>query len=150
MTGALGIVAIVPLVAVSVVWTLAGGKPRIDLWMVAAMALACAVVIGVPVVHWAIERGRSRVAELAFIGAFAGALAPLFALVSGVIGFLAKGGLDYAIWVLRRGASLPWFGIMRWSQFYLLVLECAAIGAISAAIVTPLLRARRKLMAPSN
>ncbi len=143
---ALSVVAIVPCLALAVVWALAAGHPSIDLWTIAELALVCAVVIGPTVVHWAIERGRVTVAQMALAGALAGALPPLFALLSALIGFVAQGGVDYAIFVFKHGASVPWYGTMRWLTFGQLLLECVAIGAMSATVVTPLVRKRRIAM----
>jgi hypothetical protein len=141
--GVIGLVAIVPIVAVGMAWALGAGRPAIDLWSAAALALTCAVVIGPAVVHWAVERGRVSVAQMMLAGGLAGALPPVFAVLSAIIGLVAQGGMDYAVWVFEHGASVPWYGSMHWLSFARLLIECAAIGAISAAIVTPLVRARR-------
>lgn len=142
LAGAIGLLAVVPLVAVGVVWALTAGQPPIDLSSVAELALVCAVVIGPPVVHWAIERGRVSVVQMVVAGGVVGVLPPLFALLSAIVGFVAQGGVDYLVFVLKHGASVPWYGTMRWITFGELLLECAAIGAMSAAIVTPLVRKR--------
>jgi hypothetical protein len=141
--GAIGVVAIVPLVAIAIVWSVAAGRPPIDLWSVAGLALVCAVVIGPAVVHWAIERRRANVGQMMLVGGLVGVLPPIFALVSAAIGFAVQGGVDYALFVFKHGASVPWYGSLRWLAFGELLLECAAIGAISAAIVTPLVRKRQ-------
>ncbi len=143
MLGAIGVVVLVPLVAVGTVWAVTAGRPPIDLLNVAELALICAVVIGPALVHWAIERGRVSVVQMIAAGALVGFAPPVLALLSAAVGFVAQGGVDYAAWVFRHGASIPWYGSLRWTAFGRLLLECAAIGATSAAMVTPLLRPRR-------
>lgn len=141
--GVVGIVVIVPLVAVGVVWTLGAGRAPIDLLSVAELAVICAVVIGPGLVHWAIERGRASVVQMLVAGALLGVLPPILALASAAVGFVAQGGFDYAGFVFKHGASIPWYGTLRWTSFGVLLFECAAIGAMSAAMMTPLVRQRR-------
>jgi hypothetical protein len=105
------------------------------------VAFGAAALVGVPAVQWAIEHGRTRVVHLMAIGALSGAVVPLLALISGVAGQLAHGGGDYTRWILAHGATLPWYGSMRWGSFAAFVGECAAIGAMSLAVVTPVLPA---------
>ena len=138
--GVIAIVVLMPLVAVGMVWALSAGRPPIELLNVAELALICAVVVGPALVHWAIERGRVSVTRMVIAGALVGFVPPLLALLSALVGFVAQGGVDYAGFVFRHGASIPWYGTLRWTTFGWLLVECAAIGAISAAIVTPLVR----------
>jgi hypothetical protein len=141
--GVMAIVVLVPVVAVGIVWALTAGRPPIDLVNVAELALICAVVIGPALVHWAVERRRVSVAQMAIAGALVSVVPPILALLSALVGFVAQGGLDYAVFVFKHGASIPWYGTLRWTTFGRLLAECAAIGAMSAAMVTPLVRLRR-------
>jgi hypothetical protein len=83
------------------------------------------------------------VAQMAIAGALAGFVPPILAVLSALVGFVAQGGIDYAVFVFKHGASIPWYGTLRWTTFGWLLLECAAIGATSAAMVAPLVRAPR-------
>jgi len=143
LRAALGVVVLVPLVAAGLVWMFTAGRPPIDLRSVAELALICAVVIGPALVHWAVERGRASVLEMIVAGTVLGLAPPVFALLSALVGFVAQGGVDYAVFVFKHGASIPWYGTLRWTTFGWLLIECAAIGATSAAMVTPLVRQRR-------
>jgi hypothetical protein len=141
--GVIGLIVLVPLVAVGMAWALTAGQPPIDLVNVAELALICAVVIGPALVQWAIERGRASVIHMMVAGALVGLVPPILAVLSALVGFVAQGGVDYAAFVFKHGASIPWYGTLRWTTFGRLVIECAAIGAMSAAMVTPLVRQRR-------
>ena len=107
------------------------------------LTVVCAVVIGPGLVHWAIERGRASVVEMLVAGALLGVLPPILALASAAVGFVAQGGFDYAGFVFKHGASIPWYGTLRWTTFGVLLVECAGIGALSAAMITPFVRPRR-------
>ena len=132
---ALGLLTAVPIVAILSLRAL-GLVPAADFWMVAVVALASAALVGLPAIRWAIEHKRTRLPQLAVIGAVAGVVPPVLMLVSGTIGQFAHGGGDYARWVLSHGPSLPWYGVMRWSSFWQLVWLCGAIGAVSLAMMT--------------
>jgi len=137
---AVALLTVVPIVAMIAMRLLGLAPVADDLWMVAGLAFASAALVGLPALRWAIEQHRTRLAQLALIGAIAGVVPPLLMLVSGAMGQLAHGGADYARWVFSHGPSLPWYGVMRWSGFCALVAECAATGAVSGALMTPLLR----------
>jgi hypothetical protein len=107
-----------------------------EIWAIGGLAFCCAVVIGLPALRWAIEHGRTRILSLVLIGLVAGAAPPLLMLLSGSVGLAARGGTDYLGWVLTHGASIPWYGIRRWSQFLMETGTCAAIGGVSGAILS--------------
>ena len=130
-----GLLTVVPIVAILTMRALGLAPAGGDVWMVTGLSLASAALVGLPALRWAIEHGRTRFVQLAVIGAVAGVVPPLLALVSGVIGQAAHGGTDYARWVFSHGPSLPWYGVMRWSSFAVLVAECAGIGALSGSIM---------------
>jgi hypothetical protein len=136
MMPAIGLLTVVPIVSVLAMRAFGLASSADDLWAVAGLAFASAALLGLPALRWAIEHGRTRLVPLAVTGAVAGLVAPLLMLVSGAIGQLAHGGSDYARWVFSHGPSLPWYGVMRWSRFYALVGECAAIGAVSLSLMT--------------
>jgi hypothetical protein len=140
-----GLLTVVPIVAILAMRMFGLAASTDDLLMVAGLAFASALVVGVPALRWAIEHGRTRVLQLALVGAVAGLLPPCLMLVSGAAGQLALGGSDYARWVFSHGPSLPWYGVMRWSGFYALVGACAAIGAVSVALMAGLISRRRPL-----
>jgi hypothetical protein len=133
---AVGVLTVVPIVAVLGMRAFGLASAPDEFWIVASIALGGAALVGLPALRWAMEHGRTRVVHLGVIGALAGVVVPLIVLVSGIVGQAAHGGLDYARWVLAHGASLPWYGAMRWSIFSALIGECAIIGAVSGAIVT--------------
>lgn len=139
---AVGLLTIVPIVAIVVLRAFGLAPAAADFWMVVGVALASAALVGLPAVRWAIEHERTRLLQLAVIGAVAGVVPPVLMLVSGTIGQLAHGGSDYTRWVLSHGPSLPWYGVMRWSGFGALTAECAATGAVSGALMTTFLRRR--------
>lgn len=142
MMPAIGLLTVVPIVSVLAMRVFGLAPAADDLWAVAGLAFASAALVGLPALRWAIEHERTRLVQLALIGAIAGLVPPLLMLVSGAVGQAAHGGSEYARWVFSHGPSLPWYGVMRWSSFYALVGECAAIGAVSVAILTPLFRSR--------
>jgi len=135
MMPAIGLLTVVPIVSVLAMRAFGLASSADDLWAVAGLAFASAALVGLPAFRWAIEHGRTRLVQLALIGAVAGLVAPLLMLVSGAIGQLAHGGSDYARWVFSHGPSLPWYGVMRWSSFYAPAGECAAIGAVSGLLM---------------
>src|SRR5262245_54910723 len=101
----IGLLTVVPIVAILAMRGLGLALAADDLWMVAGLALACAALVGLPALRWAIEHNRTRLVQLAVIGAIAGVVPPLLALVSGVVGQAAHGGTDYARWVFVHGPS---------------------------------------------
>jgi hypothetical protein len=129
------VLTVVPVVAIVAMRALGLAQTAADTGVVGGLALCCATVIGLPALRWAIEHDRTRIWSLALIGAVAGTVPPLLALVSGTIGLGARGGLDYVRWVFEHGASIPWYGIRRWSQFLVETGACAAIGAVSGAVL---------------
>ena len=132
---AVALLTVVPIVAILSLRALGLVPAAGDLWMVAGIALASALLVGLPALRWAMEHERTRLVQLAAIGAVAGVVPPVLMLASGTIGQLAHGGSDYTRWVLSHGPSLPWYGVMRWSSFVALVGECAGIGAVSGSIM---------------
>ena len=136
----IALLTVVPIIAILAVRLFGLAPSADDLWSVAGFAVASAALIGLPALRWAMEHGRTRVVHLGVIGALAGVVAPLIVLVSGIVGQAAHGGIDYTRWVLAHGASVPWYGSMRWSRFCALVGECGAIGAVSGAVMTVFIR----------
>lgn len=131
-----GLLTVVPIVAILAMRLFGLAPAADDLWTVAGLAIASAALVGLPALRWAIEHHRTKIVHLAVIGAVAGVVPPLLMLASGAVGQIGHGGTDYARWVFSHGPSLPWYGVMRWSSFYALVGECAAIGAVSGAILS--------------
>ncbi|HUL75058.1 MAG TPA: hypothetical protein VLT86_18235 [Vicinamibacterales bacterium] len=110
--------------------------PGSDVLIVGLFALGCAAVIGVPVLHWAIEHRRTRAWQLGLLGGVAGLLPPALLLTSGALGLAGDGGFDYVRWVFAHGASIPWYGLMTWSGFSVLTGECVLIGMASGALAS--------------
>jgi hypothetical protein len=143
MGPAIAWLGLVPLVTLAVVWATGPSRSGPDLRTIAAFALGCGAVIGLPVLHWAVEHGRTRAWHLMLLGGFAGVLPPVLLIASGALGLAAKGGMDYVRWVFAHGPSIPWYGLLRWSEFYVLVGKCVFVGATSGAVVTLFLRDKR-------
>ena len=143
VTPVIGLLTVVPIVAILAMRAFGAAPAADDLWLVAGFAVVSAALVGLPALRWAMEHGRTRLAQLAILGALAGLLPPLLMLASGAVGQMAHGGADYARWVFSHGPSLPWYGVMRWSSFWALLGECATIGAVSGAIMTVFVSDRR-------
>ena len=100
----------------------------------ALLALGSAVIMGLPATFWLLELQEDRWYRFAGIGALAGALVPLCAVVSGVIGLTARQGWTYAVSVLERFAPLPLYGSMFWTRFAAIDATSAIIGAASGTV----------------
>ncbi len=83
---------------------------------------------------WALDRDRQSPAALLALSLVAGALLPILALLSGILGQLIHGGMDYLRFALRHGAPLPWYGQVAWPAFVHMTWQAALIGAMNGVI----------------
>ena len=123
-----------PLLAIVVNWATGPGPFGLGLWIVAGIGLAAAVVIGMPLLFFALDRNRDGLLTLVVLGAIGGALAPLLLLLSGLIGVLFRSGGDYLRFPLAHGASIPGYGQLAWPKFLGLVARAAMIGSMTGAL----------------
>ena len=128
----LPLLVIAPVVAAAVRW----GRPQYleTLVSAAALTLLCAVVFGLPALFWALDHGRVRPIHLATLGAVAGLLAPCAILAAGILGQFTYGDWSYVRRALDHGATLPWYGLLRWTAFGGLAAASAITGAVSAIV----------------
>jgi hypothetical protein len=128
----LPVLLIAPYVALCVCWITNDELPvTIATVVIAAVAAA---LLGLPALFWALDHGRAGLGTLLALGALAGAVPLLLALVSGALGVGARYGMHALLAVLRDGAPLPAFGAPRWSRFAVSELEGVVIGAASGAL----------------
>jgi len=128
----LPLLVIAPIVAATVRW----GRPHYLETPTSATALTLlfVVVFGFPALFWALDHGRTRLADFAGLGAIAGLLSPLAVLAAGILGQFTYGDWSYVRSVLQWGAPLPWHGTLRWSAFAGLAAASAIAGAVSAVV----------------
>jgi hypothetical protein len=128
----LPIVLIVPAVA----WLARefGGAIRVNWTKWTVFVVASAGLMGMPALFWALDTKRTRMWQLAILGATVAVLPMLAVLTSGVLGRLARGGWPYAWLMLEQGAIIPTYGILTWPMFVRIEVYAALIGATSATI----------------
>lgn len=135
--------------AVAATARVVGGRGIVTPW-VASMAVGVwAGTVGLPVVVWLSEHGRTGFATVAGAGALAGLIPPALLVLSGVVGLFARGGADNVRWVLEHGASIPLYGTLPWPRFGWFVGWSAMVGSASG-ILYWLLRLRARLSHPST
>lgn len=101
-------------------WTLAG-------------AVVSALVFGLPVLAFVLERGRAAPGWMIGLGALAGALPLLMLGVSGAVGlYVREGGIEEVTWALGLGVPIPAAGVIYWPRFLRLETQAVLIGAASA------------------
>lgn len=98
------------------------------------LAAASAALMGVPVLFWALDHGRTRLEPLVALGGVTGALPLLLVLASGILGRLRVGGVPWVREVLGRGVPIPFVGLTPWSTFLGHEAGAILIGAASGAI----------------
>jgi hypothetical protein len=123
-----------PLVALVVNWAAGPGPFGLNLWIVASVGLAAAVLIGMPLLFLALDRGRDGLTALIVLGSVGGALAPLLLLLSGIVGVFLHSGADYLRFTLAHGASIPAYGQLAWPKFLGLVARAVTVGAVTGAL----------------
>jgi hypothetical protein len=128
----LPILLIAPYVAFCACW-IADDDP-INTVVTVAMAAGAAALLGLPALFWALDHGRTGLGTLTALGALAGTVPLLLALVSGTLGVGARYGVHALLAVLRHGAPLPAFGAPSWHEFAIDELTSSAIGAASGAL----------------
>jgi hypothetical protein len=119
-------------------------------WTLALSGALSAGVIGAPAMFWMLEHGWARPWQLAFAGALAGLVPLAAALIAGMIGLAARGGLEHLRWVLGHGASLPAYGLIRWSAFLHLELLAMLAGAATGVLFGVVHRAAREAGRPGS
>lgn len=113
--------------------------PIVGFWTALVTASAAAGVLGIPVLYWALDHGRTSARWLGALGAMAAAVFPVALLASGAAGQLMLGGRRYMVRVLRRGAPIPGAGQIHWSTYAELVITVVLIGA-ACGVLYALLR----------
>lgn len=112
--------------------------------LVFGLAGGGAVLVGVPLLVWSLERNRMRLPRLLALGAFAGALPIGLTVVSGVLGLVLRSpSLAYARWFLGQRAPLPLAGNVTWTTLSGIVLEGIVVGLVSAAVCRAILLRRQ-------
>lgn len=102
-------------------------------WPAAQLAAIAAVVVmllvGWPALFWMIDNGRYGRVARTLAGVICGAAPFAAALASGVIGLYARSSdMSYVRWVLSYGASVPYFGVVTWPRFGVLLVLALAAG----------------------
>jgi hypothetical protein len=133
----LPLLLIAPAVTAPVWWL--DRTPIVSVWTALMTASAAAGVLGIPVLYWALDHGRTSARWLAPLGALAASVFPVALLASGTAGQLMLGGRRYMLRVLRRGAPIPGAGQIHWSSYAELVVMVVLIGA-ACGLVYALLR----------
>ncbi len=133
----LPLLVIAPMVTATVRW----GRPHYleTPSSATALTLLFVVVFGFPALFWALDHGRTRLADFSGLGAIAGLLSPLAVLAAGILGQFMYGDASYVRSVLQWGAPLPWHGTLRWSAFAGLAAASAIAGAATAIVYWVLL-----------
>lgn len=138
----LPVLVIVPAVAAAIRL----GRPHYLETQVTAVGftLLCAVVLGLPALFWALDHGRVRLGSLVALGACAGVMAPIVLVLTGAVGQLQYGGLNYLGFIFKRGAPVPWVGTLAWPKFTGLALASVIAGAVSGVVYWLLIVDRRR------
>jgi len=123
-----------PFIALVVNWAAGPGPFGLSLWIVAGAAAAAAVVIGMPLLFFALEHDRDGFVALMVLGLIGGALAPLLVLLSGIVGVLLRTSVSYLRFTLADGASIPGYGQLAWPRFFGLVARAGIVGAVTGAL----------------
>jgi hypothetical protein len=107
-----------------------GGAQVVGSWpLTASLAFGWALVLGLPIVAFVLERGRAAPGWILPLGALAGALPLLLLGASGVIGlYLRAGTWERAAWALERGMPIPAAGVIFWPRFFRLELQAVLLG----------------------
>jgi hypothetical protein len=122
-------VLLAPVLAATVFAGFTGGWQYVELVSVAAVATA--IIVGWPLLFWAYDNGHTSLASFAIIGAIAGVAPFAAAVVSGAAGqYILSTNLDYVAEVLARGASIPYYGMLRWPKF----LALAGAGTVTGVL----------------
>ena len=137
----LPLLLIAPAITAPVWWI--DRTPLVGFWAALATASAAAGVLGIPVLYWALDHGRTSARWLGPLGAMAASVFPVLLLASGTAGQLLLGGRRYMLRVLRRGAPIPGVGQIHWSTFAEFAITVVLIGA-ACGVVYALLRPGQK------
>jgi hypothetical protein len=125
---------LVIVLAVSWVSRALGGAIRVDWTTWTMFVLAGAGLLGMPALFWALDHRKTKVWQLALLGAVIGIVPMIAVLASGVLGRFARGGWPYTRMMLERGATIPTYGFLSWPMFVRIEIFAALVGAASAAI----------------
>lgn len=137
----LPLLLIAPAITAPVWWM--DRTPIVGFWTALMTASAAGGVLGIPVLYWALDHGRTSAHWLGPLGALAAMVFPVALLASGAAGQLLLGGRRYLIRVLRRSAPIPGAGQIPWSAYAELVVTAVVIGA-ACGVVYALLRPGQK------
>jgi hypothetical protein len=99
------------------------------------LAALSTVMIGVPALAWALDRGQGSAIALVGAGALAGAVTPLVLLVSGLLRLLVLESFDYVLGAVSYGAIIPGRGPLAWSRFATLMVESTSIGTLTGLAI---------------
>jgi hypothetical protein len=138
----LPLLLIAPAVTAPVWWL--DRTPLVGFWTAIIAASAAGGVLGIPVLYWALDHGRTGARWLAPLGALAASLFPVVLLAGGVAGQARIGSWRYLRRVLRRGAPLPGTGQIPWSTYAELVVMCIVIGAACGIVYALLLSGQKR------
>ena len=105
-----------------------GGQVVGSAELTAAAAFVCALVFGLPVLAFTLERGRAAAVWMAGLGAAAGALPLLLLGLSGIAGLYYRTDGARVAWALDLGMPIPAAGVIVWSRFLRLELQAVLLG----------------------
>lgn len=139
MTAARALRLLIVLLAVTVMagamtWAAGPEGLRLNAAQSAGVAFAWASLLGVPVVMWTLDQERPSLSVYLPLSLGAGALLPVLALSSGILGQFMHGGADYLGFALRHGAPLPWYGLIAWPAFVHMTWQAALVGAMGGSV----------------
>jgi hypothetical protein len=111
-----------------------GGAQVVGSWeLTASAALVCALVFGLPVLAFTLERGYASPLWMLCLGALAGALPLLLLGLSGVVGLRVRAeDWERAAWALERGMPIPGAGVIYWPRFLRLEAQSVLLGLCCA------------------
>jgi len=120
-----------PLIAAATGALIFGAAGRTwDAARLAAMAAAAsAVLLGWPLVFWALDHGRTSTRDALILGVLLGVLPLVAAVASGLLGWFIKSGeLAYVRGAVGYGAPIPYYGTIPWRTFWWWELLATAVG----------------------
>ena len=115
----IAILVIAPLVSAAVFGLLTRSQQATTVAVIASAAAA--LMLGWPLLFWAFDHGKTRLAHLLWMGIILGAVPLMAALASGMAGlYMRSTSTSYVREVLGRGVPMPFYGHMGWPRFAVL------------------------------
>ena len=97
--------------------------------LAAIAAAASAVLLGWPLVFWALDHGRTSRRDALTLGVLLGVLPLVAAVASGLLGWFIKSGeLAYVRGAVGYGAPIPYYGTIPWRTLGWWELLATAVG----------------------